>query len=1038
MRFRFGVYELDETAGELRRAGEPVSIQPKPLELLTLLVRERSRVVPLDELMERLWPDTIVSPGSLNRAVSQARRAIGDTGRGQSLKSFARRGYRFVAEAAEVDDEETSQEARAATPTAGAAPPDDFVGRETPLAELRASRDATLQGETRIVLLTGRAGVGKTRLTEVFGDEARRSGFHVVLGRCRDRGSTPAFWLWAQVLRGLIEDTDLAAEFEARARSGELEALLPVLHEFAPELAARLPPAQQDVASALDERQRFRFFDAAQRALRACAKRRPILIVLEDLQWAGQASLRLLEHLSVELDQVPLFVLATVRDEPRDRDHPTNRAVASLRRHPRAREIALDGLSRAEVGAMLAHAAGGPVAVDVVSELYGRTEGLPLFVGEAIRLLSERGDLARPERLLRRGIALPPRAVDLIRRSIDAVSAECRALLGAGAVLGREFPLGAVVAVAGSTDRLEALEHLDEAVAAGILQTAPESAASYRFAHALFQESLYSELSPSQRARMHRAAADRLEQQHAEALEPVLSELAHHHHHGIAVGDPERAHDVALRAALQAERLLAWEQAATHYEQAVRSLDHFEVANPRGRITALLALGAAQRLSGNREQRIEAYDEALRVSRAIDDPALLTKAAIGLCDVSEWSSRVPESAEAALRDALARVDPSDLAARARLTGRLAYLSVRDRPRAEPLGREAVAIARESADAEALQECLYVLHYIISGPDDLAERGRLIGDLAVAARDARNPDTGVIAVLDVACDDLMQGQRATALERRAEAEALAGPQPSPTSTWHLRVWDAGMALLEGALERAERLASEALTLGQRLGHPFAKASYRGQLCVLARERGDYHVVVENLGHTLDDARLGATHWSIAVVGRAAGASGNNARAVALLDRLGQSRFLEIDRGIRWNATMAESSMLAAELGSVPHAQHLLPLLESAPGQHGLLPMVLSYGGPLSRCRAALQALLGYVDDALASYEEALEDSAAVGARPFEVWAQLEAAPLRARAGDARGAAATLRDTEALAGELGMLPAQRAAAAERQRLERPSAR
>src|SRR5262249_5461412 len=98
VRFRFGAYELDEERGELRREGRPVAIQPKPLALLALLLRERDRVVSADELLKRLWPDIVVSPGSVNRAISHARRAIGDTHRGRLVRSVPRRGYRFSGE----------------------------------------------------------------------------------------------------------------------------------------------------------------------------------------------------------------------------------------------------------------------------------------------------------------------------------------------------------------------------------------------------------------------------------------------------------------------------------------------------------------------------------------------------------------------------------------------------------------------------------------------------------------------------------------------------------------------------------------------------------------------------------------------------------------------------------------------------------------------------------------------------------------------------------------------------------------------------
>jgi DNA-binding winged helix-turn-helix (wHTH) protein len=102
--YRFGVFELDEEVGELRQSGAVVPIQPKPLALLALLIRERERVVPTDELFESLWPGTIVSQGSLSRAVSHARKAIDDTHRGSKLRSLSRRGYRFCADVVEIRD----------------------------------------------------------------------------------------------------------------------------------------------------------------------------------------------------------------------------------------------------------------------------------------------------------------------------------------------------------------------------------------------------------------------------------------------------------------------------------------------------------------------------------------------------------------------------------------------------------------------------------------------------------------------------------------------------------------------------------------------------------------------------------------------------------------------------------------------------------------------------------------------------------------------------------------------------------------------
>ncbi len=1044
MRFRFGVYELDERARELRRAGEPVRIQPKPFELLLLLLRSRDRVLGFDELRAALWPDEIVSPASLNRAVTHARRAIGDTGRGVLVASVPRRGYRFAGEVVAVGDEPAEARsvrasaagvgdpARVAEPMAcGGDRSRLFVGRREALARLETRKDAALAGEFQLVLVSGRAGIGKTRLAEVFARAIAREGVFVATARARDANALPAFWPWIQVLRRLLEEPGFRSEIAERVGTGETAALLPALVEFAPEVARTLRRPATAMPDLSDEHQRFRFFDAAARTLRACAARQPILVVLEDLQWADSGSLRLLEHLAPELARTPILLVVTLRDEPRERGHRVGRTLALLSQQPSFEAIDLAGLSRGEVGELLRAAAGRPAPVDLVSELYAQTEGVPLFVGEAIRLLGERGDLAHLSRIPRQGVTLPARAVDLIRRAIDALSAECAELLGAAAVLGRDFTLRDVAAVAGE-ERAQALDRLDEAIAAGLLEASSEGPARYRFAHALYREALYDDLARSRRARLHLAAAQHIESAQAGVLEPVLSELADHLHRALAVGDAEHAYAIARRAGQQSQRLLAWEQAAIHLEQALDALDHQGGVDPHRRIEVLLALGASQRLSGNRERRIAAYQEAIAIARAIGDGALLAQAALGLCDVSEWSARTPPGAAEALQEALEQVSSEDPTLRARLTCRLGYLEVRERARAEPIARAAAGLARQSGHPVAVEESLYILHYAIAGPDDLAEREALVADLEAAARSGADRDVGVIALLDIACDGLMQGRLEKALAFRARAGALAGEEPTPTSTWHLRVWDTGLALLQGRFDEAEQRAHDALLLGRRVGHPFAAACFSGQLSILERERGREQETIERLAGRLE-AGVGASRWASAVLGRAFAARGDLDRARVQLADVVADDPAALVRNIRWNATIVEIAQLVVELGVDSLAPSLVRALGKTRDQHGVIPIPIAYGGPFTRSLAGLSALLGHADEALALYDEALESAAALGAAPTVSRIEFEAAALRARSGQLARAVEGLRESESLAGRLGMLRVAEAARALRTRLD-----
>lgn len=978
MLLRFGDYELDESAGELRHRGKPVEIQPKPFALLALLVRERARVVPAKELLDALWPDTAVTPASLTRAVSHARRAIGDTNKGALIRSASRRGYRFCGEVLELA-------AGAPPPVAGGGEASSFVGREDALARLeRAYADAaTARGSVAIV--SGPAGIGKSRLVEHFAELAGARGARVLWGRNRSEEGVPPFWLWVQVLRQL-RDVEGAREL-LRANPGESDS----------------------------DRARFLLFDAAARLLARAARGRPLVLVLEDLQWADAPSLRLLEHLAFEASGEPILLLGTVREEFRERGHPLDRALAVLRQQERTSELALAGFSRREVGELLARALGRAAPSDLISELFARTEGVPLFLREAIRLLAERGVLERPEKLPREGIALPARALDLIRRALDALSEPARALVAGASVLGREFTLAAAAEVA-ELSREQALDLVDEAARAGVLEASPHDAASWRFAHALHQEAAYATLAAGSRVRLHLRAAARLEREHADDLDAVIAELAHHQHRALAVGDAARACEYALRAAEGAARLGAWEQAAQHYEQAVAALAHVRPVEPERRLAVLLALGETCRLSGERARRREVLAQAMTLARSLGRIEDLARAAIGFSDLQDWGVR-DDAARAAVSEALAAVGDSNAIARVRLLTRLAYFDVHSaHETARPTARQAVELARGVADPEALQDALYVLHFALGGPDYVDERGRLGEEIVRVASGSRSGDRALISLLDLASDRVMVGDAAGARALRARADAIAGERPTLAMRWQQGVYDTGIALLEGRFEDAAALARDTYVLGRRAEHPYARLVLNGHRVVLANERGEPAEILEIFQRALGGGE-GPHHWVQAVIARARLALGREADARALFEPLARADFDDVPRNLRWTGTMVELAMLCAELGDAARAEPLYRLLAPLEHQHGVLPMAICYGGPVKYALARLCETLGRRDDAVSLYEEARAGAEAVGARPMQARIALHHA-LCLVGRDRRRAKTLFEESARLAESLGM--------------------
>ncbi|HEY8492251.1 MAG TPA: hypothetical protein VIN04_00065 [Myxococcota bacterium] len=490
-----------------------------------------------------------------------------------------------------------------------------------------------------------------------------------------------------------------------------------------------------------------------------------------------------------------------------------------------------------------------------------------------------------------------------------------------------------------------------------------------------------------------------MERRHRDDPDAVIAELAHHQHEALAVGDPERAYDCARRAAERATRLLAHEQAALHWGQAVAALEHCESVDPQRRLDALLALGEAHRLAGDRPRRRAAFG-----------------AAIGFCDLSEWSPIDPEAREAT-EAALAELPPEATAERVRLLTRVAYLAARgETEKAVPVARQAVEEARAAGDPSALQDALYTLLFLLAGPDHLGERDRLAREAETVARASGTTDPTVIALLDLACDRIAECDPEGARHWRKAAGEVAGHDPHLGRVWHLRVHDAGIALLEGRFEDAERDIEELARVGQRIEHPYARGVERALRAFLARDRGDDEEVLRIFDPTRP-IRIGPVQFVQAVVGRALAACGRPAEAAAVSEDLMAGGVEGIPRNIRWAATVAETALLAAELGDQARARALLPLIEPFAARYAVLPLA-TYSGPFARCLARLEETLGRLDRADARWEEAAEIATLLGARPMQARVQVEHGRCLARRGERRRARERLGEGARLAEALAM--------------------
>ena len=702
----------------------------------------------------------------------------------------------------------------AAAPAAEAAPAGVFVGRARELAELRAGVDDAFAGHGRLFLLSGEPGIGKSRLAEELARIGRARGATVLVGRCWEAGGAPAYWPWIQALRAYVRacDADTLAE-QAGAGAADLA-------QVVPDLGGRLPglPPPSTLEPDLV---RFRLFDATAEFLRRVGEARPVVLVLDDLHAADEASLLLLRFLARELGAGRLLLLAAYRDVDPLPAQPLAEMVAEVTREPSCRRIELHGLGEPEVAEFLDRTAAELSSPRLAAAVHERTEGNPLFVAELVRLLAIEGE---------RTLAVPPSVRDVIARRIDHLTPQGRELLVLASVLGREFRRDVLAGIAGGDDE-HLLDGLDETIASGLLADAPGAADRLRFEHVLVRDTLYDGLTGARRMRLHERAVEAIEQLPGGADAARLAELAVH---ASAAGDDAAAVRAAREGAEHALEAHSYEEAARLYGLALDALERLRPADPHERLALLMAAGDALASAGSIAASKARFLAAAELARSARRAADLARAALGYGGRTVWQRAGDDHRLVPLlEEALAANGGADRALRCRLLARLAG-ALRDQPSLEPrssLSEEAVALARALDDPGLLADAL-VSHFLATwGPDveRLVPVAQEVGELARrTGRAATVLDTitldSVIAWLTFASAD------AASLDHRYDTLAS-----DPAERWQVAMLDVVWALYRGELETAERLAERALSSGEAR-RTDADCSYRLAMFLVRREQG----------------------------------------------------------------------------------------------------------------------------------------------------------------------------------------------------------
>ena len=481
----------------------------------------------------------------------------------------------------------SSHDPTEAPPSTVPAPPaPSIVGREREVAVLRAALAAALAGRGSLVLIGGEAGIGKTSLAEAILDEAAGRGAAVLVGRCYDLSETPPYGPWAEA-------------FARASRGGDAPA----------------PPdfSGQGVAN------QAALYASARDYLVTLAASRPLVLLLDDLHWADQASLDLLRVIARGLADLPLLLLVTYRTDEVTRRHPLYALLPAIEREARATRLDLRPLGEPALRQLVQrYALPAQDAEHLVVWLVERARGNAFFTRQLLRALEDEGALAPAGEGWALGdlerVRLPVALRQVLDARLDRLGEETRHLLTLAAVIGQEAPL-ALWGVVAETDEDGLLEAIERATEARLLTETPDGSA-VRFAHALIREALYENLLATRRRRAHRRVAEAL----LAGPQPDPDVVAHHLQRA---GDP-RAAAWLVAAGERARHAYAWLSAADRYEAALALLEA-EGGDAGERARLLLTLAQLRRYT-NPTQGIHLAEEAERLARAADDWVLAAAA----------------------------------------------------------------------------------------------------------------------------------------------------------------------------------------------------------------------------------------------------------------------------------------------------------------------------------------------------------------------------------------------------------------------------
>ena len=467
--------------------------------------------------------------------------------------------------------------------TSGHAAEQPLVGRREEWRRLLDVWRTAMRERTQFALISGEAGIGKSRLAAELLTWAARQGVSIARSRCYAAEGRLAFapiadWLRSDAFFNLVEKMSGVWRTEAARILPEL--LNDTSHPSLPQVLT-------------EGWQRKRLFEGLARTVLAAPQ--PMMLLIDDLQWCDQDTLEWLHYMLRFDESAQVLLLGTVRIEEVAPDHPLQTLLLDLRPAGLATEIALGPLDAGQTAELAGHVAARPLEPDQMVCLYEETEGNPLFIVESVRA----GRVAPRDRTAESsllpgspaaiGETMPPRVLAILAARLAQCTRPARELAHLAAVVGRAFTFE-LLSQASRRDEDVLIQGLDELWRRRIVRE--YGPGTYDFSHDKLREVAYSEMSPVQRSQLHRTVAAALEKIHAAALDVVSGQLASHYEHA---GLPDQAIRCYFQAAKVAQQVYANKEAITYLNRALSLLDERRARSRRStmELELLVQLGSS-------------------------------------------------------------------------------------------------------------------------------------------------------------------------------------------------------------------------------------------------------------------------------------------------------------------------------------------------------------------------------------------------------------------------------------------------------------